>query len=117
MRIFIRFLRSLFSWFTRESKPLKTVRAQEIPDFLDPSSVYIVGEGEYLWFVVMICPCGCGNTLQMSLLSEAKPRWKLIEHKDGTISLFPSVWRKIGCCSHFYLRSGYIVWCDDIGQS
>jgi hypothetical protein len=104
----------LRSWFVREKpiRPLHTVHLEELPDVLDPGNVYVLGEGQYLWFVAMLCPCGCKETLQMSLLNEAKPRWSLIEHDDGTITLYPSVWRKIGCRSHFFLRHGLIQWCD-----
>jgi hypothetical protein len=100
-------------WFARPIRPLQTVRAEELPERLDPRSVYVLGEGKHLWFVVMICPCGCKAKLEMSLLADAKPRWRLIEHADGTISLQPSVWRKIGCRSHFFLRRGLIRWSSE----
>jgi hypothetical protein len=91
---------------------LQTIWAKELPEPLNPMAVYVLGEGEYLWFVVMICPCGCNAKLEMSLLADAKPRWRLIEHTDGTVSLQPSVWRRIGCRSHFFLRHGLIQWCS-----
>jgi hypothetical protein len=84
---------------------------EELPEVLDPAVVYVLGEGKHLWFVAMICPCGCNSTLQMSLLADAIPRWTLIEHSDGTISLQPSVWRTLGCRSHFFLRRGLVKWC------
>jgi hypothetical protein len=104
----------LRSWFVRPARPLKTLRAEEMPERLDPKAVYILGEREHVWFVAMVCPCGCKATLQMSLLPDAKPRWRLVEHDDGTISLQPSVWRKVGCRSHFYLRRGLIQWCAEL---
>ena len=105
----------LRSWFVRPARPLrlKTVRVEELPEVLDPLAVYVLGEGDYRWFVAMICPCGCRSTLQMSLLADAKPRWKLTEHDDGTITLYPSVWRTVGCRRHFFLRRGCIEWCSD----
>ena len=103
----------LRSWFVREKpiRPLQTVHLEELPDTLDPKNVYVLGEGQHVWFVAMMCPCGCKETLQMSLLHDAKPKWKLIEHGDGMISLRPSIWRKVGCRSHFFLRRGLIQWC------
>ncbi|HUQ70945.1 MAG TPA: DUF6527 family protein, partial [Planctomycetaceae bacterium] len=105
------------SWFVRETpaRPLHTVHLEELPDVLDPKDVYVLGEAQHRWFVAMICPCGCKETLQMSLLKDAKPKWSLIEHNDGTISLQPSIWRKIGCRSHFFLRHGLIQWCRESG--
>lgn len=109
----------LRSWFVRDTPvhPLRTVHLEELPDVLDPKDVYVLGEGQNLWFVAMMCPCGCKETLQMSLLNDAKPKWSLIQHSDSTISLQPSVWRKIGCRSHFFLRHGLIQWCPESHNS
>ncbi|WP_436231260.1 DUF6527 family protein [Caballeronia sp. LjRoot29] len=59
----------------------------------------------------MICPCGCGEVIELNLLKQARPCWSAEEHPDGTISLVPSVWRQRGCRSHFFLRRGGIEWC------
>jgi len=101
----------LCSWLKGRPQPLKGKRVGDLPEILDPRFVYLVGEGKYRWFAAMICPCGCGVTLHMSLLSESRPRWQAIEHKDGTISLEPSVWRQKGCHSHFFVHRGDIKWC------
>lgn len=93
-------------------EPLQTVNVEELPDDLAAKSIYLVGEGAYIWFAAMMCPCGCGATLHMSLLPDGHPRWDLSRHDDGTVSLHPSVWRTKGCHSHFYLRKGLIVWCE-----
>lgn len=96
--------------FQRKHKPLIACKVEELPDVLDSKCIYVVGEGSYNWFTAMICPCGCGETLYMSLLPDDSPRWDITMHRDGTVSLYPSVWRKKGCKSHFFLRNGYIIW-------
>lgn len=102
----------LRSWFRRPERPLTTVLVEELPDRVDPKAVYLLGESKHRWFVALACPCGCGNTLQVSLLPNSTPRWRLIEHADdGTVTLEPSIWREIGCRSHFFLRRGRIQWC------
>ncbi len=103
-------------WIRRAPAPLQTVSIEELPDELDAKTVYLVGEGPYLWFAAMICPCGCGATLHMSLLPDGHPRWEIIRHKNGTISLHPSVWRTQGCRSHFFLREGRIIWCSSFSS-
>jgi hypothetical protein len=109
----VRFWAWLCSWYRRAEKPLGTVLAEELPDKLDRNVVYVLGEGKHRWFVALTCPCGCGNTLQVSLLPDSKPRWRLIEHADdGTVTVEPSIWREVGCRSHFFLRRGRIQWCD-----
>ena len=88
-----------------------TILSAELPEHPNARTVYLLGEGEYRWFVVLLCPCGCGALLQLSLLDEAIPRWTLNEHGDGTVSLCPSVWRTTGCRSHFFVRRSRVVWC------
>jgi hypothetical protein len=85
---------------------------QEFPDKLDRAMVYLAGEGYNLWAAAMICPCGCGDVIELNLLKRARPCWGVQEHSDGTITLAPSVWRQKGCRSHFILRRGRIDWCN-----
>jgi hypothetical protein len=112
----MKWLRDLWNrfwrWVRRGPVPLRPIIVGDLPDALDSKIVYLVGEGAYLWFAAMLCPCRCGETLHMSLLPDGRPKWELIWHDDGTISLRPSVWRTKGCRSHFFLRNGMIVWCE-----
>lgn len=63
------------------------------------------------WSVGMRCPCGCGDTIELMLVAEAKPRWWLTFDRRGRPSLSPSVWRRTGCRSHFWVRGGRVDWC------
>lgn len=96
----------------RSAPARATLFAAELPDVLDPWTVYVVGEGAHVWFAALMCPCGCGELLQISLHPEGRPRWLLTLHAGGTVSLTPSVWRRTGCRSHFFLRRGRVEWCD-----
>lgn len=112
----MKFLRRLWwrirRWLTGQPVPYRTIHVPELPDSLRKNCAYLVGENEFVWFVAMICPCGCGEVLYMNLLEARRPSWKVIEHTDGTVSLMPSVWRMKGCSSHFYFRRGTVEWCD-----
>ena len=99
------------SFFRRTPRPLKTAVVEDLPEKPLPSTVYLVGEGEYLWSVAFVCPCGCGELVQLNLLPDARPRWSAERHPDGTVSVSPSVWRVAGCRSHFFLRRGRVEWC------
>lgn len=111
MKFFRWVWRTVVGWFgPRHERALKTVFVEELPDRLDTTTIYVAGENSHYWFVAMKCPCGCGETLHMSLLADARPQWSLIQHKDGTVSLAPSVWRQVGCRSHFFLRQGRVQW-------
>lgn len=98
---------------TRRSTLFTAIRTEELPDKLDTHKIYVVGEDDFLWFAAMICPCGCTELLYMNLMSDQRPRWNLFEHEYGTVSLYPSIWRKVGCKSHFWVRRGEIVWYRD----
>lgn len=108
-----KFWKRFWSWLRHKPLPLATVRCSEVPENIDPTKMYLVGEGQYLWFAAFACPCGCGELVQLSLLADSRPRWRVEEHGDGTASLHPSVWRKRGCRSHFFVKRGLIVWSTD----
>jgi hypothetical protein len=112
--VLLRLIRATRQWLRAKlhrPRPLRTQYHEELPDDLRPGVVYVLGENRFRWSVATLCPCGCGAVLQMSVMQEGRPRWQLHEHEDGTISLHPSVWRKEGCRSHFFLRRGKVVWC------
>ncbi|MBL4701369.1 MAG: hypothetical protein JKX85_08925 [Phycisphaeraceae bacterium] len=79
------------------------------PDHLPTKHLYVCRENGEDWSVAMRCPCGCGDTLELMLLKEAKPNWIL--KAEGPPTLHPSVWRQSGCGAHFWLRDGHIHWC------
>lgn len=83
---------------------------EEFPDALEGHKLYVAGENTYFWAAAMLCPCGCGEVIELNLLPKARPCWTVQEHPNGLVSLRPSVWRRQGCRSHFYLRRGQIEW-------
>lgn len=83
----------------------------EVPDQPRPFEVYAIGD-QHVWQAALLCPCGCGHLIQLSLLAFDSPHWdlKIAPGRRATIS--PSVWRSLGCQAHFFVRDGKIVWCD-----
>ena len=112
MRWLSRLWECIKSWFIRRPQPFKATWVSDLPEILDSKLVYLVGENEYLWYAAFCCPCGCGETIQLSCLPDARPRWKVSVEEDGSVSLHPSVWRVKGCKSHFFLRRGLVAWCS-----
>lgn len=92
-------------------KGVQVVRIDEEPDIPKRRTLYVIGEGATDWIAVMRCPCGCGETLELNLVPPARPRWTVDSNADGTASLAPSVWRQVGCGSHFWLKEGRVRWC------
>lgn len=75
-----------------------------------PGSAVLVNRG-VLRSLVVACPDGCGETLTINLDGRAGPAWRFYNDRWGA-SLFPSVWRDNGCCSHFIVWRSRIYWCD-----
>ncbi|WP_229502990.1 DUF6527 family protein [Pseudoduganella guangdongensis] len=60
----------------------------------------------------MRCPCGCGDTIELLLVAEAKPRWDITIDRQYRPSIVPSVWRSSGCKAHFWISKGRVHWCS-----
>jgi hypothetical protein len=86
---------------------------EPLPQQLRQKTLYVVEEDGFQEYAAMTCPCGCKRVLYMNLLPDERPCWKLTHHKNGTATLFPSVWRKKDCGSHFWFTSGRVIWCKD----
>jgi hypothetical protein len=80
-----------------------------LPEIFDERTIYVIGKPEP-WLVAFNCPCGCNSIIQLNLLQNAKPKWRLLENSKGRITISPSVWRTEGCKSHFFVRKSKIDW-------
>ena len=110
-----RFFKRVYAWAERWfDPPYRTMVVEEsLPTRLLRRTVYIVREDGFDEQVALLCPCGCGRVLQMNMLPDERPCWCVIQNVDGTVTLNPSVWRRKGCGSHFWLRNGRIRWCKN----
>jgi hypothetical protein len=92
--------------------PYATLIVDEaLPKQLKRRTLYVVEEDGFEEQAAMICPCGCRSVLNMNLLPDERPCWRVTRNDDGTATLHPSVWRKKECGSHFWFRNGRVVWC------
>lgn len=81
------------------------------PEVLERGELVIARENEELWAAAFICPCGCEERIELALLPDVKPHWQLRSEQPKAPTLHPSVWRKVGCKSHFWVRKGRVHWC------
>lgn len=72
-----------------------------------PGEAVVIERGVPRWLVVK-CPCGCGDEVPINLDERAGPAWRLYRGGKTGVSLYPSVWRDTGCESHF------VVWRSQI---
>lgn len=82
----------------------------DIPADLKKGEIYVIGEDGDYWNVVFICPCGCKDIIQLNLLPEARPCWRIINHRDYSTSISPSVNRIVNCKSHFTIKRNKLIW-------
>lgn len=93
-------------------KPYQTALVEEyLPPVLRKRVLYIVEEDGFEEQAALICPCGCDQILHLNLLTDERPCWYITHHRNGTATVYPSVWRLTGCRSHFWIRRGKINWC------
>lgn len=81
----------------------------------DPAKrrVYLIGDPDLPWAAAFLCPCGCDELVQLSLMRNDDPSW-IAGGKDGEpASVHPSIWRIRGCCSHFFIKNGRIIWAKE----
>jgi hypothetical protein len=80
----------------------------DVPALLKaPGDTVIIERGRPRW-LMMRCPCGCGEDIPINLDPRSGPAWRLYRNAKTGLTLFPSVWRDTGCLSHF------IIWRNNI---
>ncbi|MCZ4288474.1 DUF6527 family protein [Hoeflea alexandrii] len=108
---FARWFRQLWGKYG-PARRLQIIEGDTLPSDLPARDLVLTRDTGDDWSVGMRCPCGCGETIELMILREARPRWDIRLNAAGHPTLHPSVWRKTGCRSHFWVRDGRVLWCD-----
>ncbi len=113
MNSVLTFLHGISLWFLSffDRRYRLVITEGRYPARLKKKRLYVLTEDDEAWEAKLICPCGCGEVLDLNLLEDQNPTWKAWADESGAANLHPSVWRKVGCKSHFILREGTIRWC------
>jgi hypothetical protein len=82
-----------------------------------PGVVTVVASGKQPKWAMFLCPCGCRSVITLPLHTTKRPHWTHKKARGGRPSLQPSVWRDVGCLSHFVLQDGRVFWCADTGSA
>jgi len=91
---------------------LRIIEGDSLPSKLPRRDLVLArDDGGEDWCVGVRCPCGCGQVIELLVVTEAKPRWDVSVDAKGRPTLTPSVWLKKGCRSHFWIRGGRVHWC------
>lgn len=68
-----------------------------------PGDAVLIDRGRPRWLLIN-CPCGCGETYPVNLDPAAGKAWRIYKHEKHGITIFPSIWRDTACQAH------YIIW-------
>ncbi len=101
--------RRLKEWVAGPRRVIQ-VESDALPKKMPARDLVLLMEGSEAWSTAMRCPCGCGDTVELPLIIEARPRWSLKIDDQGLPTLHPSVWRRDGCRSHYFIRAGKVIW-------
>jgi hypothetical protein len=71
--------------------------------------IYLVEKEHRKTWVVFSCPCEQGHRLVINLSPTKRPSWNISIRKNQA-SLWPSLWLKGLCKSHFWLRNNRVYW-------
>ena len=107
----------MFRWvFNQLAKfrPYSTEWVEDLPKFVSKDTVYIIGGKNYPFQAAVVCPrYRCRQVIHLDLSSELASGWKMTEHLDGELSLYPSVHvTGLKCKCHYWLHRGKIRWSE-----
>lgn len=101
-------------------KAIVDSRAEAGTKLTAPGDAVLIVRGRPRWLLLK-CPCGCGEEIPINLDHRAGKAWRIYERKEEGLTVFPSVWRDTGCQSHFIVWRGRISlygrWEDGDGLS
>ncbi len=126
----------IFDWITslfrkKEPKPITSLKdlpilekeivkfdfthcfVEDLPEKINDNIIYIVGENGFYWMLGFNCPCGCKDIIHLSLLQDTSPKWNFKLNKNDSLSISPSIWRKMGCKSHFFIKNSKVKWSSE----
>jgi len=59
------------------ARQLRVVEGDSLPALLPRRDLVLAREDGEDWCVGMRCPCGCGDSIELMVIREVKPRWDL----------------------------------------
>ena len=113
---FIRSISESMGFIRRADIVAQYVADHPNSESMRPGELYVVGNKHFQKWALFQCPCGCGDTIMLSLSAKRRPSWTVCIDWLGRPSLSPSVRQIGGCYSHFWLKQGRLKWCADTGK-
>ncbi|WP_221445042.1 DUF6527 family protein [Pseudomonas fluvialis] len=95
---------------------LRTVERHPAPNEISADELVLVKSGGQEKWACFICPCGCGNRMQLSLNPKVRPNWRVLSDWLNRPTIHPSIRQLNACWGHYWIRSGEVDWCADTGR-
>jgi hypothetical protein len=110
-------LRTVARWWRRRRRLVRLVKVgvgastADVPERLPPGEAILIGDDAAWKWLVLGCPCCCGDVHWVNLMRDASPRWSAQMSTSALVSVRPSLAVITRCRSHFWIRDSRIEWC------
>ena len=94
---------------------LASIITEDMPvsEDVKENTLVILGGKDWAKWVLLKCPCGCGDLITLSLMKSHKAFWNLKIDLMKRVTLSPSIWKNDGCKSHFFVKKGKLRWAKE----
>lgn len=105
-------IKLVLSLFKIQKKGYELISIEDAPEEnnFENQKVYWVGRPDNKWCAAFICPCGCKEVIYLNLLPKGSPCWRITNEGSDFFTIHPSINRKKGCKSHFFIKNNTIIW-------
>ena len=106
-------IRQLFNLVARR-RPYRAAWVEDLPGRPAADMLYVIGGRRHPFQVAVVCPRrACRQIIHLDISPTVTPRWSLVEHADGSVSISPSVHvTGLPCRCHYWVRRGRIQWSE-----
>jgi hypothetical protein len=94
----------------------RSISEHPAPDDMKSGIVYIVRGAGYQKWALFRCPGHEDEIIQLSLMSDRRPRWAVTTDIVGRPTISPSVRQLDKPFAHFWVKRGKVEWCADSGR-
>lgn len=115
MRFLLKLFNLIRSWL-KSSKSSESFNndyrfsiVEDLPNVISNNEILVLDEGGFPELLAFKCPCGCDANIFLNLLTDTSPKWKYIID-NSKVSITPSIWKKDGCRSHFFIINSIVKW-------
>lgn len=95
---------------------VRKVPDHPLAEAMKPGWLYVVGGRGYAKWACFRCPGNDTEIIQLSLMTNRRPSWRVSIDILGRPTLDPSVRQLEGSFAHFWVKGGRVEWCADSGK-